>query len=65
MADESIFITGAGSGMGRLAARTFAEQGYPVAAVDVNEKGLLEIGLRAGVAAGGSDHCSADRSLRH
>lgn len=40
--EESIFITGAGSGMGRLAARTFAEQGYPVAAVDVNERGLLE-----------------------
>lgn len=40
--DHSIFITGAGSGMGQLAARTFAEQGYQVAAVDVNEKGLLE-----------------------
>lgn len=42
MKDESIFITGAGSGMGQLAARTFAEQGYAVAAVDINEKGLLE-----------------------
>jgi NADP-dependent 3-hydroxy acid dehydrogenase YdfG len=42
MKDESIFITGAGSGMGQLAARTFAEQGYQVAALDVNEKGLLE-----------------------
>ena len=40
--DGTIFITGAGSGMGRLAARNFAEQGYQVAAVDVNEKGLLE-----------------------
>ena len=40
--EESIFITGAGSGMGQLAARTFAEQGYSVAAVDVNQKGLLE-----------------------
>ncbi|MBT4161899.1 MAG: SDR family oxidoreductase [Gammaproteobacteria bacterium] len=40
--EHSIFITGAGSGMGRLAARTFAGQGYQVAAVDVNEKGLLE-----------------------
>ena len=38
----SIFVTGAGSGMGRLAARNFAEQGYQVAAVDINEKGLLE-----------------------
>ena len=42
MKDEAIFITGAGSGMGQLAARNFAEQGYQVAAVDVNEKGLLE-----------------------
>lgn len=40
--EESIFITGAGSGMGQLAARNFAEQGYAVAALDVNEKGLLE-----------------------
>jgi NADP-dependent 3-hydroxy acid dehydrogenase YdfG len=40
--EEAIFITGAGSGMGQLAARTFAEQGHPVAALDVNEKGLLE-----------------------
>jgi len=40
--EESIFITGAGSGMGQMAARLFAEQGYPVAALDVNEKGLLE-----------------------
>jgi len=38
----SIFVTGAGSGMGRLAARNFAEQGYQVAAVDINEQGLLE-----------------------
>ena len=42
MKDESILITGAGSGMGQLAARTFAELGYAVAALDVNEKGLLE-----------------------
>lgn len=40
--EGSIFVTGAGSGMGRLAAKIFAEQGYQVAAVDVNEKGLLE-----------------------
>ncbi len=40
--EESIFITGAGSGMGRLAARTLAGQGYSIAAIDVNEKGLLE-----------------------
>lgn len=40
--DSSIFITGAGSGMGQMAARNYAEQGYQVAALDVNEKGLLE-----------------------
>lgn len=39
---DSIFITGAGSGMGRLAARNLSQQGFQVAAVDVNEKGLLE-----------------------
>ncbi len=35
-------VTGAGSGMGRLAARTFAEAGAKVAALDVSEKGLAE-----------------------
>jgi short-subunit dehydrogenase len=40
--DNSILITGAGSGMGQLAARNLAAEGYNVAAVDVNEKGLLE-----------------------
>ncbi len=40
--EESILITGAASGMGRLAARNMAEQGYAVAAIDVNEAGLLE-----------------------
>lgn len=38
----SIFITGAGSGMGRLAARNLASDGYDVAALDVNQQGLLE-----------------------
>ena len=42
MKEESIFITGAGSGMGQMAAQLFATQGYPVAALDVNEKWLLE-----------------------
>ena len=36
------FITGAGSGMGRLAARNLASAGVGVAALDVNEQGLLE-----------------------
>lgn len=40
--DGSILITGAGSGMGQLAARQLAGAGHPVAALDVNEAGLLE-----------------------
>ena len=40
--DKSILITGAGSGMGQLAARNLASAGYQVAALDINEKGLLE-----------------------
>ncbi|MCB1693883.1 MAG: SDR family oxidoreductase [Pseudomonadales bacterium] len=42
MENGSVFITGAGSGMGQLAARNLARQGHNVAAIDVNEKGLLE-----------------------
>lgn len=40
--EGSILITGAGSGMGRLAARNLAAEGHQVAALDVNEAGLLE-----------------------
>jgi NAD(P)-dependent dehydrogenase (short-subunit alcohol dehydrogenase family) len=36
------FITGGGSGMGRLASRTLAEAGKTVVALDVNEEGLAE-----------------------
>jgi NAD(P)-dependent dehydrogenase (short-subunit alcohol dehydrogenase family) len=36
------FITGGGSGMGRMAARKLAAAGAAVAAVDVNEAGLAE-----------------------
>jgi NAD(P)-dependent dehydrogenase (short-subunit alcohol dehydrogenase family) len=36
------FVTGAASGMGRMAAREIAAQGKSVAALDVNEEGLLE-----------------------
>lgn len=35
-------ITGAGSGMGRLAARRLAQAGAKIAAIDVNEEGLRE-----------------------
>jgi NAD(P)-dependent dehydrogenase (short-subunit alcohol dehydrogenase family) len=40
--DGVALITGGGSGMGRLAARNLAAAGRRVAAVDVNEQGLLE-----------------------
>lgn len=36
------FITGGGSGMGRLAARRLADAGKKVAVLDVNEEGLAE-----------------------
>jgi NAD(P)-dependent dehydrogenase (short-subunit alcohol dehydrogenase family) len=39
-ADQVVFVTGGGSGMGRLAARRMADSGAKVAAVDVNEAGL-------------------------
>ena len=41
-------VTGAGSGMGQLAARTFAQTGAAIAAVDVKQSGLAETvkGLR-------------------
>jgi len=41
-AGKVALVTGAGSGMGQLAARTFAQTGAAVAALDVNEKGLSE-----------------------
>lgn len=40
--DQVVFVTGGGSGMGRLAAQRMAEAGAKVAAVDVNEAGLAE-----------------------
>jgi len=36
------YVTGAGSGMGRLAAQRMADAGFRVAAVDVNEAGLAD-----------------------
>ena len=41
-AGKTVLITGAGSGMGRLAARNMAAAGAKVAALDVNEAGLAE-----------------------
>jgi NAD(P)-dependent dehydrogenase (short-subunit alcohol dehydrogenase family) len=39
---KAVFITGGGSGMGRLAAQRHADEGAEVVAVDVNEPGLAE-----------------------
>ena len=40
--DQVVFVTGGGSGMGRLAAQRMADAGARVAVVDVNEAGLAE-----------------------
>lgn len=40
--DKVILITGAGSGMGQLAARNFSAEGALIAGFDVNEAGLAE-----------------------
>ena len=37
-----VLVTGAGSGIGREAARTFARRGGLVYGADLNEKGLTE-----------------------
>lgn len=44
-------VTGAGSGMGRLAARNLADAGALVAALDVNDAGLRETADRQGIRA--------------
>lgn len=41
-ASNIVLVTGAASGMGRLTARRFAQQGRMVIALDINEQGLLE-----------------------
>ncbi len=42
LADKTVLITGAGGGMGRLAAQLFAREGARIVAVDITEKGLRE-----------------------
>ena len=46
--DKVILVTGAASGMGRVATRMFAEQGAKVLAADVDEAGLAETLAEAG-----------------
>jgi NAD(P)-dependent dehydrogenase (short-subunit alcohol dehydrogenase family) len=45
---KSIFITGAGSGMGREGAKLFHANGWRVGAVDRNDGGLAELGQELG-----------------
>lgn len=45
---KSVFITGAGSGMGREGAKLFHAKGWRVAAVDRNDDGLAELGRELG-----------------
>jgi NAD(P)-dependent dehydrogenase (short-subunit alcohol dehydrogenase family) len=54
LADKVILVTGAASGMGRVATRMFAEQGAKIVAVDVAEGPLLESVREAGDAHAGS-----------
>jgi NAD(P)-dependent dehydrogenase (short-subunit alcohol dehydrogenase family) len=48
LANKVILVTGAASGMGRVATRMFVEQGAKVVAVDVNEAALAEAVAEAG-----------------
>lgn len=66
--DRAVFITGAGSGLGRATAQLFAAEGAKVYAVDVNPDGLAEtilaIRLAGGTAEGGSCDVSDPTSVR-
>lgn len=53
---QSIFITGAASGMGRETARLFAGQGWFVGGFDVNEAGLSDLQAELG-----ADNCLVHR----
>lgn len=43
LAEKVVFVTGAASGMGRVATRMFAEQGAKIIAGDINEAGLAAV----------------------
>ncbi len=42
LSNKTIFVTGAGSGMGRLAAQMFSREGAQIVAVDVSEGALRD-----------------------
>ena len=48
MAMKSIFITGAGSGMGREGAKLFHAKGWRVGAIDRNDEGLASLSSELG-----------------
>jgi NAD(P)-dependent dehydrogenase (short-subunit alcohol dehydrogenase family) len=48
--DKTAIITGAGSGIGQSIALTFARQGAPTIAVDLDEKGLADTAAQAAAA---------------
>jgi NAD(P)-dependent dehydrogenase (short-subunit alcohol dehydrogenase family) len=52
MPAQTIFITGAASGIGRATAKLFAERGWFVGAVDLNEEGLRSLQEELG-----AEHC--------
>jgi NAD(P)-dependent dehydrogenase (short-subunit alcohol dehydrogenase family) len=63
LADKTALITGAGSGMGRLAAQVFAREGAQIVAVDVVEPALRETAASVEAEAGQIVAVPADVSV--
>lgn len=60
--DRVVFVTGAGSGLGRATAKLFAGEGAKVFGVDVNADGMAETVLAIRTADGIGDGCVCDVS---
>lgn len=60
-----VLVTGAGSGIGREAARAFADRGAIVYCADVDERGLIETQDQIVQAGGQARVATADVSLEH